>query len=436
MSSSFPLLIEKKKQNQALSEEEIRFWVEGLADGQIKDYQSAAMLMAIWFNGMSFEETLALTQAMADSGGRLQFEGLEILADKHSTGGVGDKVSLILAPILAACGLPVAMLSGRGLGFTGGTIDKLEALAGVSCAFDNPAMAEMLEKFGWANAQASERIAPADRRLYRLRDVTATVDSIPLITASILSKKIAGGATHLCLDVKCGASAFMQDLPSARSLASNLKTIGEMGGLSIEGVISRMDEPLGAAIGNYLELLESVHCLKRETQSPLMELVYVLGAKMLRQCGVFKAEADGRAAMRASVASGAALSRLFAYLDYAGGEAAALKQLERASFEDYQREAIVAEAEGWLAGMHGRRLGEFLIEAGAGRKSKEDVLDPLAGLLLNKQVGDRVAKGETLAWLYGKNAPSLAARAAKIVNDCCQWRASAIEPPPLVIERF
>jgi len=433
---SFPSLIEKKKRRLTLDEAEIRYWVGGLTGGDIPDYQTAAMLMAIWFNGMSFEETLALTNAMTDSGDRLRFEGYAALADKHSTGGVGDKVTLILGPLMAACGLPTTMLSGRGLGFTGGTIDKFESLPGVSCDLDNAAMQRMLDRIGWANAQASERIAPADRRLYSLRDVTATIDSIPLITASILSKKIAGGATHLCLDVKCGRSAFMQDLDSARSLARHLKTIGEMGGLSITGVVSRMDEPLGHAVGNYLELLEAVRYLKEERPTPLMALVLALGEKMLIKGGRVADAETARAAMRQALTGGVALEKLTAYLAAAGGESAAIERLVSADFDDFERTAILAGAGGAVAAIDGRGLGEFLIEIGAGRIRRKDRLDPMAGLVLNKQVGDCVEKGEPLGWLYGAKAAAAAEKAQRAVGEFFRVQAEPEPLRPLVIETF
>ena len=403
-SFSMQALIEQKKFGRALSREEIESWVSGVVSGEVPHYQTAALLMAIRLKGMDFEETLALTTAMTESGDRLRFNGHPILADKHSTGGVGDKVTLILAPLLAAVGVPVTMLSGRGLGFTGGTIDKFESLPSVSCNQDNAAMQKMLDTFGWANAQASERIAPADRLLYGLRDVTGTVDSIPLITASILSKKMAGGATHLCLDVKCGASAFMPDLAQAKELAENLKTIGEMGGLAIQGLISHMEEPLGHAIGNYLELLESVHYLKEEQKTPLMELVFALGAKMMVQTGFAKSPTEAMAALRQVLASGAGLDKLTDYLTFCGGDQKKIEELKALNFEDLPRIAVPATKSGVVARIHGRGMGELAVQLGAGRKKHDDVIDPIAGILLNKQVGDQVEKGEPLAWLFGEKA--------------------------------
>ena len=400
-------LLECKKRGNPLERSQIQYWVEGLVSQSIPDYQSAALLMAIRLQDMNFEETLALTRAMADSGDRIEYPGYRAVFDKHSTGGVGDKVTLILAPLLAACGLPVSMLSGRGLGHTGGTIDKFESLPGVSCKQSPEAMVAMLNEFGWANAQASEKIDPADRILYALRDVTATVDSIPLITASILSKKMAGGATHLCLDVKCGNAAFMQDRKSAKNLANSLKTIGEMGGLKVSGFLTRMEEPLGHAIGNYLELLESVAYLKELHMTPLMNLVETLGVDLLLAGDKYSDAESALKAIHDAVRSGEGLERLLAYLRFTGGETGAIDALIERNFADMPRKAVPATQAGFVQAIDGRGLGEALIDLGAGRAKREDAIDPGAGLVLNRHLGEPVSKGETLGWLYGQKALSV-----------------------------
>jgi len=397
-------LLERKKQGKSLDSDQIKYWIDGLVSEKIPDYQSSALLMAIRLRGMDFDETLALTQAMANSGKRLEFPDYQAVFDKHSTGGVGDKVTLILAPLLAACGLPVSMLSGRGLGHTGGTIDKFESLAGVSCRQSPEAMAAMLDQFGWANAQASEQIDPADRILYALRDVTATVDSNPLITASILSKKMAGGATHLCLDVKCGSAAFMRDRESAKELAGSLKTIGEMGGLKVSGFLTRMEEPLGHAIGNYLELLESVNYLRDLKSTPLMTLVETLGADMLVAGGKADDKASAIEAIRAAVGNGEGLERLEAYLRFTGGEPEAIKTLLAQNFSQLPRVEVPSAESGFIQRIDGLGLGEAMIDLGAGRKKREDAIDPHAGMVLNSHLGDSTGKGEPLGWLYGQRA--------------------------------
>lgn len=400
-------IIEKKKYGQALTDAEIQTWITAVSEGVAPDYQSAALLMAIRLNGMNFDETLALTNAMADSGERLAFTGYPHLGDKHSTGGVGDKVTPILAPLMAACGLPVTMLSGRGLGFSGGTIDKFESIEGVTCSHDQASMQAMIDQLGWANAMASEQIAPADRVLYALRDVTGTVDSIPLITASILSKKLAGGATHLVMDVKCGHGAFMQTREDAVALAQNLSTIGNMGGLGVEGVISRMDEPLGQAVGNYLEMLESVAYLREIPDTPLGELVLVLGSMMLHQGGLAQDDASALALMKARIADGRALDKLNAYLSFCGASDAAVTKLNGDRIANFPSTALAAQKDGVVTDIKSRRLGELLIPQGAGRATKDDRIDPMAGLVLKVAPGTAVNRGDVLAELHGAKAASL-----------------------------
>lgn len=427
-------LLERKKSGNALTEDQIRFWVKGLVQGTIPDYQTSALLMAIRLKGMTFPETLALTQAMAESGEQLHYPQYPMVFDKHSTGGVGDKVTLILAPLLAACGLPVSMLSGRGLGHTGGTIDKFESVEGAVCKQSPASMARMMDAFGWANAQASEAMNPADRKLYALRDVTATVDSIPLIVASIISKKLSGGATHLCLDVKCGGAAFMQTREAARDLAKNLKTIGEMGGLTISGFLTRMEEPLGYAIGNYLEVIESLAYLREWQETPLMDLVETLCVSMLISAGKVKDQQQASALLKKVLQSGEAYKRLVAYLSFIGATDAAMGTLEAASFETLPRTTLVASTSGFITRINGLGLGDAMIEIGAGRKQREDAIDPNAGLVLAKHVGDEVEKGEPLAWLYGEKAPKMTPDYFKKVRDCFLIEDQRSEQFPVIIE--
>lgn len=430
-------LIELKKLGGVLADEHIRGWVSRLVAGTIPDYQTASLLMAIRLMGMNFEETLALTQAMAESGERLQFQGYPVLADKHSTGGVGDKVTLILAPMLAACGLPVSMLSGRALGFSGGTIDKFEALEGVSCHLDGQQMQVMLDDIGWVNAPASEAIAPADRILYALRDVTGTVDSIPLITASILAKKLSGGASHLCLDVKCGGGAFMTDLASAKSLAENLQRIGEMGGLHVSGLVSHMDEPLGHAVGNYLELMESVAYLRDDfPDTPLSKLVFALAEKMLTHCGTAPNRESARQALLASLSDGSALEKLTAYLRLAGAKESALEALLVASYQDFPRVPIIADAHGYVHHIAGRRLGELAVELGAGRKQADDVIDPMAGFLLNAHLGDPVSPGDVIAWMFGTKTAQMNSSFSADVSAAFTIAEQEPNPTDLILHHF
>ncbi len=428
-------LIERKKEGKSLDESMIRGWVTGIVDRTIPDYQTSALLMAIRLIGMDFEETLHLTQAMAESGDRLRFDGYPLLADKHSTGGVGDKVTLVLAPMVAACGLPVSMLSGRGLGFSGGTIDKFEALEGVSCLRDGREMQAMLDQVGWANAQASQSIAPADRILYALRDVTGTVDSIPLITASILSKKLSGGTTHLCLDVKAGKAAFMQDLTAGRALAENLRRIGEMGGLKITGFVTRMEEPLGHAIGNYLELMESVAYLRQPPTTPLMALCFALAERMLTSTGLCADSSAARLRLQQALAEGAALEKLLAYLRFNGAHAEAVEGLLAARYDQFPRRAIRAPHAGHVTAIDGRALGVLGVRLGAGRQKADDLIDPMAGFLLAAQVGDQVAAGDALIWAYGDKAAAYEELEAQVL-PAYRIESRSSEDHELLLHRF
>lgn len=436
-------LIDKKKRGEALTEAEIQSWISRLSEqsdnlpaDRVPAYQTTAMLMAIRLMGMTSAETTALTKAMADSGDRLRFPGYPFLADKHSTGGVGDKVTLILAPLMAACNMPVTMLSGRGLGHTGGTIDKFEALSGVQCERDNRAMNDMLATFGWANAQTTPGICPADRVLYRLRDVTATVDSIPLITASIMSKKIAGGATHLCLDVKCGPAAFMETLDQAKALAENLQTVGQLAGLSVQGLITRMDEPLGHAIGNYLELMESVAYLRNEADTPLMDVVLALGRCMLRQTGMCDSDSQADVLMDRALAEGRALDKLLAYLQFNGADAAVIEQLLAARYEQFPRRAVTAINSGYVANVQGRDLGHLMVQIGAGRETIDQAIDPYAGVVLNKHCGDAIAAGDTLCWVYGDQAQTVGDDFLQSIRNCYQITTEAKPKGSVVLAQF
>jgi pyrimidine-nucleoside phosphorylase len=392
--------IEKKKRGLALSQSAIESWITGAVNGSIPDYQSAALLMAIRLNGMTPEETSFLTMAMLESGDRIGFHGYEKILDKHSTGGVGDKVTLVLAPLMAACGVPVAMLSGRGLGFSGGTIDKFESVEGVNCSLSESRMQDVLDQIGWTNSMPTRSLVPADRLLYGLRDVTATVDSIPLITASIMSKKIAGGASHLCLDVKAGSAAFMPDREQALALYHSLKVNGELCGLKIRGIISRMEEPLGMTIGNYLEMIESVNMLRDWEDSPLMQLIADLGMIMIRMKDPVS-EQEAVAMMKNKINDGSALEKFYAYLSLCGGKADAIEKLDKASYNYVPSLEVVAGETGLLTGLSGRRLAEVARDLGAGRKQTSDVINPDAGIRLLVHIGDRIEKGQKIAQLFG-----------------------------------
>jgi len=394
-------LIYTKKMGGRLTPEQIGFWVRGAADGTVADEQSAALLMAICWQGMDTAETLALTLAMRDSGARVDLSAVPGLkVDKHSTGGVGDKTTLVLGPVVAACGVPCAMFSGRGLGHTGGTVDKYSAIPGLAVSLPPEAFLRSLRLTGFANSAQTGDICPADRKLYALRDLTATVESIPLITASIMSKKLAGGADALVLDVKCGAGAFMKTLEDARTLARSMVAVGQAHGLKVKALLTRMEEPLGQAIGNALEVMESVDILKgRHGDSDLARMSLRLAAEMVLLGGGAADLPAAEARVADSVRSGAAMDRFRAWVACNGGDPAALDDFSRLPGH---RESIdvVAPRAGTIHAIDSRALGILAMELGAGRASRDDVLDLGAGITVHAKVGQTVAAGDRLLTLH------------------------------------
>jgi len=398
-------LIYTKKMGGALTPDQIAYWVKGAADGTVPDEQSAALLMAICWRGMNTEETLALTLNMRDSGDRVDLSTIPgIKVDKHSTGGVGDKTTLILGPIVAACGVPCAMFSGRGLGHTGGTVDKYAAVPGLKVELSIDQFKESLRKTGFANSAQTGDICPADRKLYALRDVTATVESIPLITASIMSKKLAGGSDALVLDVKCGGGAFMKTQEEAKALAQSMVNVGKAHGMKIKALITRMEEPLGWAIGNALEVIESVEILKgQHGDSDLAQMSFRLAAEMLLLGGAAKDLAEAEDKVAQAIRSGRAMEVFRTWTTSNGGDAAALDEFSRLPQPGKVIE-IKAKQDGWIHAVDSRALGILAMELGAGRRSKDDVLDLGVGIRLHRNVGDAVKVGETLFTVYTNEA--------------------------------
>ncbi|BDU75059.1 thymidine phosphorylase [Mesoterricola sediminis] len=390
-------LIYTKKMGGKLTPEQIAFWVEGAARGTVPDEQSAALLMAICWRGMDVEETLALTLGMRDSGDRVDLSSVPgVKVDKHSTGGVGDKTTLILGPIVAACGVPCAMFSGRGLGHTGGTVDKYMAVPGLKVELSVEDFRKSLLETGFANSAQTGDITPADRKLYALRDVTATVESIPLITASIMSKKLAGGSDALVLDVKCGAGAFMKTLDDARTLAQSMVAVGRAHGMNIKALITRMAEPLGRAIGNSLEVMESVEILKGlHGDSDLAKESFRLAAEMLILGGAAPTLAEAEQRVAQAVASGKAMDTYRAWVAFNGGDARALDDFSLLPQAAHTQD-ILAEEGGYIHAIDSRCLGILAMEMGGGRASKDDVLDLGVGLTIHRNVGDRVERGEAI----------------------------------------
>lgn len=396
-------LIYTKKLGGALTPEQIAFWVKGAADGSVPDEQSSALLMAICWRGMNTEETLALTLNMRDSGDRVDLSAIPgIKVDKHSTGGVGDKTTLILGPIVAACGVPCAMFSGRGLGHTGGTVDKYAAVPGLKVELSIDQFKESLRKTGFANSAQTGDICPADRKLYALRDVTATVESIPLITASIMSKKLAGGSDALVLDVKCGGGAFMKTQEDAKALAQSMVNVGKAHGMKIKALITRMEEPLGWAIGNALEVMESVEILKgQHGDSDLAQMSFRLAAEMLVLGGAAKDLSEAESKVTQAIHSGRAMETFRAWTTFNGGDATALEDFTRLP-QPGQVIEIKAQKDAWIHAVDSRALGILAMELGAGRRNKDDVLDLGVGIRLHRNLGDSVKAGETLFTVYAK----------------------------------
>ncbi len=419
-------LIYAKKLGGELSPEQIAFWVQGAANGTVPDEQSASLLMAICWRGMSTGETLALTLAMRDSGKRLDLSSVPGLkVDKHSTGGVGDKTTLILGPIVAACGVPCPMFSGRGLGHTGGTVDKFAAIPGLKVELSEAEFLRSLAETRFANSAQTGDIAPADKKLYALRDTTATVESIPLITASIMSKKLAGGADALVLDVKCGPTAFMKTLDDARTLAQSMVAVGTAHGMQIRALITRMDAPLGWAIGNALEVMESVEILRGEHgDSELAQMSFRLAAEMLIMGGAAKTLSRQRPWFQESIQSGSALETLRRFVALNGGDAKALDDFNRLP-QAGQVVEIRADRDGYLSAMDGRALGLLAMELGAGRKNQTDVLDLAVGIRVLAGVGDRIRTGDPVFRIYAK-----AGRAVTPAPYLATLQWSPAPPPP------
>lgn len=426
-------LIEKKKHGGSLSPEEIAFIVHGYVSGDIPDYQMSAMLMAIWFNGMDPEETLRLTLEMRDSGDVIDLSGIPgIKVDKHSTGGVGDKTTLIVAPAAAACGVKVAKMSGRGLGHTGGTLDKLESIPGFRIALDREEFFNIVSRTGLSVIGQTGNVVPADKMIYALRDVTATVDSIPLIASSIMSKKLAAGSDAIVLDVKVGHGAFMKTEEEARKLAEAMVDIGRRAGRRTTALITSMDGPLGRCVGNSIEVEEAVDVLKGQGPSDLTELSVALAAEMVRLFdGSDHDEAYGR--VREALASGAALGKLCEMVEAQGGDRSSILEKDGlpAAKERYE---LKAKDSGFIEAMDAELVGRSAMILGAGREKKGDPISYGAGIRLLKKTCDKVVSGETIAVLYA-DEPERFKDAAKLFESAVVMSSEPVDSKPLIIGR-
>ncbi|MDR7483653.1 MAG: thymidine phosphorylase [Armatimonadota bacterium] len=425
-------LIRSKRDGAALTPTEIAYLVDGFTRGEIPDYQMAAFLMAVYFRGMTAEETAALTLAMVRSGTTLDLGALAARAvDKHSSGGVGDKTSLVLVPLVASADVPVAKLSGRGLGHTGGTLDKLEAIPGVRTALSDAEVVAQVMRVGCVIAGQSHQLVPADQQLYALRDVTATVDSIPLIAASIMSKKIAGGARGIVLDVKCGRGAFMKTEAAARALASAMVEIGAQVGRRTVAVLSAMDAPLGRAVGNALEVREAVEALTGRGPADLMDLCFALGGWMLVLGGRATTPEEGQRLLQDRLAGGAALEKFVEMVTAQGGEEAVARDPRRLPQAPI-RAPVPAPAAGWIAAIDAEVVGLAVMRLGAGRARKEDRVDPAVGVVLERVVGDPVTAGDVLAVVHARTEEA-AAQAVREVAAAYALGSSSPAPGPLVL---
>ncbi|EGP5107865.1 pyrimidine-nucleoside phosphorylase [Enterococcus faecium] len=396
-------LIEKKRDGNELSKEEIEYIVTNYTNGKIPDYQVSALLMAIFYQDMTNEEITNLTLAIANSGDVIDLSSLEgIKVDKHSTGGVGDTTTLILAPLVASVGVTVAKMSGRGLGYTGGTLDKLEAIPGFQIELSDEAFVRIVNESKVAVIGQSGNLAPADKKLYALRDVTATVDSLPLIASSIMSKKIAAGADAIVLDVTTGDGAFMKNIEDARRLAKTMTNIGKLANRETVAVISDMSEPLGEAIGNSLEVVEAIETLQGNGPEDLVEMCYALGSQMVVLAGKAKTIDEARTLLQEALESGKALAKFKEMIQNQGGDPTIVEKPERILTARYTME-LPAKQSGVVSKIVANELGIAAMMLGAGRKTKEDDIDHAVGLKLHKKTGDTVTKGESLLTIYSND---------------------------------
>ncbi|PTG00121.1 pyrimidine-nucleoside phosphorylase [Staphylococcus chromogenes] len=409
-------MISKKRDGHALSSEEIKFIIDGYTKGEIPDYQMSSLAMAIYFQDMTGEERAALTMAMVESGDQIDLSNIEgIKVDKHSTGGVGDTTTLVLAPLVAALGIPVAKMSGRGLGHTGGTIDKLESVEGFHVEISEDEFIQLVNEAKIAVIGQTGNLTPADKKIYALRDVTGTVNSIPLIASSIMSKKIAAGADAIVLDVKTGKGAFMQTVEDAEALAHAMVKIGNQVGRQTMAIISDMNQPLGRAIGNALELKEAIDTLKGQGPEDLTELVLTLGAQMVVLAQKAETLEDARAQLQSVIDNGAAVEKFKTFLSNQGGDASVVDDPSKLPTAKYTFE-LPAKQSGVVSEMVANEIGIASMMLGAGRQTKEDDIDLAVGLVLHKKIGDKVSEGESLLTIYA-NQEDVAAVKQKLYEN-------------------
>ncbi len=396
-------IIEKKREKQELSKQEIEYFITQYTNGNIKDYQVAALVMAIFLNGMTNQETTDLTLAMAQSGEILDLSTLkETIVDKHSTGGVGDKVSLVLLPLVSSLGVPVAKMSGRGLGFTGGTVDKLESIPGYQTTIEMNEFVKNVEEIGISMISQTLNLAPADKKLYALRDSISCVESIPLIASSIMSKKIASGAQKIVLDVTVGNGAFMKNREEARKLANTMIEIGKLAKRETVCILTNMDEPLGYAIGNALEVIEAVRFLKNDMPEDLKQVVLELGSYMMQLAGKGNDLEENKVKLLENIKNGEAYKKFIELVQKQGGDITYIENLDKLP-KAKQIEPIYSPKDGYIQEMNSKEIGKLAGILGAGREQKEDVIDVSVGIVLAKKVTDKVKKNDILAYIHAND---------------------------------
>ena len=426
-------IIEKKRDKKELSKEEITYFIEGYTNDKIADYQAAALIMAIYLNGMTKQETTDLTIAMANSGEKLDLSSLnEVIVDKHSTGGVGDKVSLILLPLVASLGVPVAKMSGRGLGFTGGTVDKLESIPGYQTGINIHNFVENVEKIGISMISQTLNLAPADKKIYSLRDSISCVESIPLIASSIMSKKIASGAQKIVLDVTCGSGAFMQSKEKAEELAEEMIEIGRLANKETVCVLTNMDEPLGYAVGNSLEVIEAIQSLKGNMPEDVKEVVLELAAYMVKLAGKGDNIEENKARLLKNIENGKAYEKFIQLVENQGGDSSYIKDTNQFPKASYI-ENVYSPKSGYIQSMNAKEVGKIVCDLGAGRIRKEDNIDNAVGIILNKKVSDKVEKDEVLVTIYANSKERLE-EAKKNLLEVIKIEEQDIEKPKMILE--
>ena len=426
-------LIIKKRDGMKLSKEEIDFFVKGVTDGTIPDYQTSAMLMAIYFRGLDDDETALLTIAMAHSGKVFDLSEINgIKVDKHSTGGVADTTTLILAPLTASVGLPIVKMSGKGLGFSGGTQDKLNSIPGFNVDIDENHAIEYAKKTNIVLMSQNNELTPADKKLYELRDVTGTVESLPLIASSIMSKKIAAGADAIVLDVKCGSGAFMKDIDSAKKLANIMVAIGKNAGRNVRAIITSMSQPLGNYIGNSLEVIEAIEVLKGNVKGDLLDVTLKLGAHMLMLANITDKEDTAIKILKENIENKKGLEKFREMIIQQGGNPNIIDNYSLLPHCEHEYK-VISEYSGYITETNTALIGRASLETGAGRSYKEQELDYGAGIIMKKRIGDKIEKGETIALIYSSSVEKCAS-AGEFIKKPIKIEKDKKEIPPLILD--